>query len=266
MRMRRASSILLVALQLVMVSCGSAKKCDERSCASGCCDGTDVCRSGTSTTACGSGGKACVECSSQLTCFSGGTCSPVAGGVAAGGTAGVGGGNGSAGGVAAGGTAGAGGGTGSAGGSAGGGAVDAGCTGSCATTDLVARFGTRTATFDRAQHGVELDGRLHVEAHAGGDPACPTMTSPTPLRTLVISGLRPLTDGGVISFADGLRVSLLDFSGAVTSAPLERAIDARATARWAEPGTLVSFQLTATFDGGTLSGGFSAPHCASLDP
>lgn len=122
------------------------------------------------------------------------------------------------------------------------------------------------ASFDRAQHGVELDGRLHVEAHAGGDPACPTMTSPTPLRTLVISGLRPLTDGGVISYADGLRVSLLDFSGAVTSAPLERALDARATARWVEPGTLVSFQLTATFDGGTLSGGFSAPHCDSLDP
>ncbi|MDP3504962.1 MAG: hypothetical protein Q8S33_31785 [Myxococcales bacterium] len=259
-----------MTLGLAMVSCGSAKKCDERSCASGCCDPTDVCRSGTTTAACGTRGAACFGCSAQLMCLalpdgSGGACSPPM----AGGLAGAGGGTASAGGNAGGaggGTAGAGGGSGSAGGSGGGGAADAGCTGPCATTDLVARFGTRVASFDRAQHGVELDGRLHVEAHAGGDPACPTMTSPTPLRTLVISGLRPLTDGGVLSFADGLRVSLLDFSGAVTSAPLERALDARATARWIEPGTLVSFQLTATFDGGTLSGGFSAPHCTSLDP
>lgn len=146
------------------------------------------------------------------------------------------------------------------------GSHDAGCAADCATTDLLVRFGARTATFERAQHGVEADGRLYVEAHAGGDPACPTMTSPTPLRTLVIAGLRVLPDGGASTFADGLRVTLLDFGGAVTTAPLERAHDARATARWVEPGRLVSFQLSATFDGGTLSGGFSAPHCASLDP
>lgn len=146
------------------------------------------------------------------------------------------------------------------------GSHDAGCAADCATTDLLVRFGARTATFERAQHGVEADGRLYVEAHAGGDPACPTMTSPTPLRTLVIAGLRVLPDGGASTFADGLRVTLLDFGGAVTTAPLERAHDARATARWVEPARLVSFQLSATFDGGTLSGGFSAPHCASLDP
>ena len=157
-----------------------------------------------------------------------------------------------------------------AGGAAGGrvadaGVVDAGCTGVCATTDLRVSFGTRTASFERAQHGRQADGRVLVEAYAGGDSACPSMTSPTPLRTLSIANLRVLPDGGAVTFADGLRVSLFDFAGAVTSAPLERAVDARAVARWLEPGVLVSFQLTATFDGGTVTGGFVAPHCASLD-
>lgn len=145
------------------------------------------------------------------------------------------------------------------------GVVDAGCSGACATTDLLVRFGNRMASFERAQHGRQADGRVYVEAHAGGDSACPSMTSPTPLRTLAIANLRVLPDGGAVTFADGLRVSLFDFNGAVTSAPLERAVDARAVARWLEPGVLVSFQLTATFDGGTLTGGFVAEHCASLD-
>lgn len=145
------------------------------------------------------------------------------------------------------------------------GVIDAGCSGACATTDLLVRFGSRTASFERAQHGLQADGRSYVEAHSGGDPACPSMTSPTPLRTLSIANLRVLPDGGAVTYADGLRVSLFDFGGAVTTAPLERAVDARAVARWLEPGVLVSFQLTATFDGGTLTGGFVAPHCTSLD-
>lgn len=145
------------------------------------------------------------------------------------------------------------------------GVVDAGCVGACATTDLLVRFGARMASFERAQHGRQADGRSYVEAHSGGDVACPSMNSPTPLRTLSIANLRVLPDGGAVTFADGLRVSLFDFGGAVTTAPLERAVDARAVARWLEPGVLVSFELTATFDGGTLTGGFVAPHCASLD-
>jgi hypothetical protein len=143
--------------------------------------------------------------------------------------------------------------------------ADAGCEGACATTALTLTLGGRSAGFTRAQHGVDADGRLTVEAHFGGDPACPTMTSPTPERTLVIAGLQPRPDGGVVSFADGLRVTLLDFSGALTTAPLVRATAARATARFIEPRQLVSVEIEATFDGGRLSGGFAAPHCPSLD-
>lgn len=144
------------------------------------------------------------------------------------------------------------------------GGVDAGsCTGACATTTLGLLFGTVQGPLDRAQHGLEPDGGLYVEAHAGGDPACPTMTSPTPQRTVVIAGLR--VGAGVQTLAEGLRVTLLDFQGTLTSRPLERAVSARATPRFVRPGELISYTLEATFDGGTLTGGFAAAHCPSLD-
>jgi hypothetical protein len=139
------------------------------------------------------------------------------------------------------------------------------CTGACAVTDLVATFHGVMGQFDRAQHGVEGDAGLYIEAHFGGDPACPTASSPTPDRTLVISGLRADFDGGVQTRDDGLRVTLLDFKGNLSSSPFDKAFAARATTRWMNRGTLVSFTLEADFDGGTVRGGFSAPHCASLD-
>lgn len=142
--------------------------------------------------------------------------------------------------------------------------VDGGVDGGLATS-LVASFGARSAPFDRAQHGLEPDGGLYVEAHFGGDPACPNSNSPTPDRTLIISGLRSLTDGGSLSEADGLRVTLLDFSGALTALPFVRATRATASALEVRPGVSVSFSVAASFDGGSLSGSFSAPHCASLD-
>jgi hypothetical protein len=155
-----------------------------------------------------------------------------------------------------------------------GGNVDAGsptdagapsCTGACAVTDLVATFHGVMGQFDRAQHGIEGDAGVYIEAHFGGDPSCPTASSPTPDRTLVISGLRADFDGGVQTRADGLRVTLLDFKGTLSPSPFDKAVAARATVRWLDRGTLVSFTLEADFDGGTVRGGFSAPHCASLD-
>jgi hypothetical protein len=138
------------------------------------------------------------------------------------------------------------------------GAMDAG-------DPLVVTLGTRSGEFDRAQHGLQPDAGLYIEASFGGDPACPTQTSPTPDRTLIIAGLHAMPDGGVISYADGLRVTLLDFNGALTTLPFVRATSARATPLSVTPGTLAVFAIEATFDGGTLRGRFSAAHCASLD-
>jgi hypothetical protein len=122
------------------------------------------------------------------------------------------------------------------------------------------------ATFDRAQHGVEGDGGVvYIEAHFGGDPACPDQNSPTPARTLIIANLRADSDGGAQRYDAGLRVTLLDFNGVLTTAPFLRAFDATAIPRSVSPGVSVSYDLVAAFDGGVISGQFVAPHCASLN-
>ncbi len=132
-----------------------------------------------------------------------------------------------------------------------------------ATISLTARFGTRTGSFDRAQHGVDGADGVYVEAHYGGDPACPTMSSPTPRRTFVLSGVR--AGRGVQTEADGVTASLLDFGGDLVSAPVARATAVRVTPREVTPGASVSLDVSATFPGGSVEGSFVAPHCASLD-
>ncbi|MEI8259294.1 MAG: hypothetical protein WCJ30_26800, partial [Deltaproteobacteria bacterium] len=140
-----------------------------------------------------------------------------------------------------------------------------GCAGACAVTDLVATFGAHTGAFERAQHGTSGVDGIYVEAHAGGNPACPSTTSPTPDRTLVISGLRPGTIGVAQTEADGVTASLLDFVGTLISTPVARATAVRVTPRYVDRGAFVSFGVEATFASGTVRGGFFAPHCASLD-
>lgn len=133
-----------------------------------------------------------------------------------------------------------------------------------ATISLTARFGTRTGAFDRAQHGVEGTDGIYIEAHYGGSPACPSMTSPTPQRTFILSGVRAGVSA-VQTEASGVTASLLDFGGDLVSAPLVRASTVRVTPRSLDRGTSVSLDVTATFAGGTIEGSFVAPHCASLD-
>jgi hypothetical protein len=132
-----------------------------------------------------------------------------------------------------------------------------------AGTALTGRFGARTAGFERAQHGRAGTDRVYLEAHSGGDPACPTMMSPSPRRTLVVSGVRVGT--AVQTEADGVTASLLDFTGELVTAPIVRATAVRVTPRAINPGTSVSLEINATFPGGTITGTVLAPHCDSLD-
>lgn len=145
--------------------------------------------------------------------------------------------------------------------------VDAppGCEGACATTTLQATFGSRRGAFERAQHGRLASGRLLVEAHSGGDPACPTMSSPTPRRTLSLRGLRATADATPQTEADGLTAVLFDFGGDLTSAPLLRASAVRVVPRGYTANGYLSLEVTATFPEGTITGGLFAPHCDSLD-
>jgi hypothetical protein len=142
--------------------------------------------------------------------------------------------------------------------------VDAGaCTGPCAETALTVVLGGTERRLDRAQHGVGGDGRIYVEAHFGGDPACPTPDSPTPDRTLVLSGLDPMAERQ--TEADGVRATLFDFQGDLSTLPLVRAASVTVRRRHVEVGVAVSFELELGFADGTMQGGLHAPHCASLD-
>lgn len=138
-----------------------------------------------------------------------------------------------------------------------------------APQSLSAKFGV-TEPFERSAFGLTSPGKslsktweLHVEAVHGGGPGCPTMTSATPDRSLVIANL-PKDFTTTRTFADGVRATLLDFKGTLTKEPI-----LRATAVTATPGsvsdTAVSFELDATFPGGTIAGHVYATHCDSMD-
>ncbi|MDP3278589.1 MAG: hypothetical protein Q8Q09_25590 [Deltaproteobacteria bacterium] len=142
---------------------------------------------------------------------------------------------------------------------------DATCDGPCPQTALNGRFGARAAGFNRAQHGVEGTDGVHIEAHFGGRPECPSMSSPTPDRTLVLTGIRARMDNTPQTFADGVRATLLDFSGALTASPLLRATAVTITPRSVQRGREVVYDVSATFDGGMIEGQVVAPHCASLN-
>lgn len=143
-------------------------------------------------------------------------------------------------------------------------------------TTATATFGGKTISFDRAQFGVVTDAAgsvVQIELHEGGEAACPTETSPTPLRTLILAGLKLPLAAGTRTYADGARATLLDFKGDVLAGPEP----ARATAvtvsiesarvradAFAE-GDSVVLDLDATFPDGTVAGRVVAARCASMD-
>jgi len=126
----------------------------------------------------------------------------------------------------------------------------------------------------RAQMGFESkDGGVtgfYVEAHAGGDPMCTGPNSPTPNYTMVLSGVSVVTPGTRLTTADGLQVSLLDFVGDLTPTPAPvraTAVDFEVLDVVTSPDSeaVLRGNLTASFDGGSITGTVSAEHCASLD-
>lgn len=148
---------------------------------------------------------------------------------------------------------------------------DAGCTGACRTLALGATYGAVTASFDRAQFGRDKTGPnvsgVTVEVHAGGAPECPKQNSPTPDRTLIVSGIKVGSEGKTLTLADGVAVTLLDFKELLTKKPLDKATAAKLTVVAIEgsPPDKVAFDLEATFEEGTIRGHVFADHCASMD-
>jgi hypothetical protein len=134
------------------------------------------------------------------------------------------------------------------------------------TTDMTARFGAVTEPFTLAYFGRNADGSFHVEVY--GDPAeqtCPSMDSPAPGRSLILSGF-----ASPIAAEQALENAVLfDFRGTLTNAPLLRF--ERGTQNglsWSLNGDAadeMSVDLNITFPGGAVLGRFYATHCPSLD-
>lgn len=150
-------------------------------------------------------------------------------------------------------------------------APDAGarCDGPCAETKIAVTFGAASATLTRAQFGYDAPDdagvrALHVEAHLGGAPECPTQQSPTPRHTLIVTGTAP-----TVAPLTTTRASFLDFAGTFSLPPAVSTPNV--TGRVASIGSLadggaaLTMELTATFDGGTATGTIAADHCDSLD-
>jgi hypothetical protein len=127
-------------------------------------------------------------------------------------------------------------------------AAPASCTGACTTMALAADFGGQKRALVRAQFGTQAGDagvELHLEAHAGGDAACPTQSSPSPDYTLVLTGVPRGAAGRTLTQATQLSVTVV-------------AEDSATPAAW------VALDVTATFSQGTIAGHVYAGYCASL--
>jgi hypothetical protein len=142
-------------------------------------------------------------------------------------------------------------------------------------TSVEATIGGVTRTLDRAQFGTETDDagkpRAHVEAHLGGDPACPS-TDPDaaagaqPQYTLVVSNVpRGNVGESFTKAADGVTGAYFDFVGdQLTGAkPLTQATAVKVTIV-ATSSAKFEFDVEATFPEGTVKGHIAAEFCPSL--
>ena len=159
--------------------------------------------------------------------------------------------------------------------SSGGADASGACEGACRTTALTVSFGGKSESLTRAQFGfVRRDGAsplLHLEAHDGGDAACPTSKSPSPDRTLVVEDLPVPKEGATLATKDGVRAAFFDFAGTLLpSTPLAKATDVslRVVAVELAAGAPTGFAIEASMtfpQGGTLTGHLFAEHCATMD-
>jgi hypothetical protein len=144
------------------------------------------------------------------------------------------------------------------------------CENACTQTNLALTFGSSKESIDRAQLGFNAPAggtqTLHVEAHFGGDPACPTATSPSPDRTVIFGNLPIPTDATPV---ENTPVTLLDFKGTLSTSPVDKATHAKLTpvAVKVSPATdaFIAFDVEVTFPDGTMTGHVYATHCDSLD-
>lgn len=157
--------------------------------------------------------------------------------------------------------------------------VSDGCDAACRTVDATATVDGSSVTFQRAYFGITSgeftdsgEPEVHVEVYAGGTDGCPEMNSPSPDQTLIVTGMQLPATSATSDEASGMAVSLLDFAGDVTMAPVLPATGESLTfVAWSCPNCTddveryVAFELDAPLEGGQAAGHVFATHCDSLD-
>lgn len=151
----------------------------------------------------------------------------------------------------------------------GGDASPSGLTPTRKTTAVVTINGVKR-TLERAQFGLDADGTFHIEAHEGGDPACPDQTSPSPKRTVIISGVKSAAPGTKQTKAEGANATFLDFvsdqlpEGTPFTKGTAVTIEIVAIEGAAGAETEVELEIDATFAEGSVEGRVFAEFCQSL--
>ena len=147
------------------------------------------------------------------------------------------------------------------------------CEGACKVTALNADFGGKKRTLVRAQFGTEqgdAGAELHTESHLGGDPACPTMSSPTTDYTLIVTAIPRGAVGQKLSQNDGIKSVFFDFKGDLGLASptgISKSLSVNVTVVAEDPATppaWVAVDVTAGFTEGTVAGHLYAAYCPSL--
>lgn len=158
------------------------------------------------------------------------------------------------------------------------------CEGACLETSLLAEVDGNQAPLTRAQFGYTSpsesssgEWELYLEAHAGGDAACPTAASPTPDRTVIIGGIRLASLTAPQTSDGGVTLVLLDYEGTLTQELFVRGSDLTlspvsaslcpgcAQDGGSSSGQHFAFDVTARLPDGGVSGHGYAEHCVSLD-
>lgn len=148
--------------------------------------------------------------------------------------------------------------------------ADAGGLTPTGATALEVTVGAVKRTASRAQFGTDGSGagrKLHIEAHEGGDPACPTEGSPTPKRTIIVAGLpASAAPGASFTKADGIAVTVIDFTGdqLPDEGGIGRTSAATVTVVAIDGERSVEIAVDAELEGGSVVGRAYATYCESL--
>ena len=160
------------------------------------------------------------------------------------------------------------------------------CDAACREPTLSARFGAQRSSLGVAFYGLSAPSttdsgqlELYLEAAEGGAPGCPAQDSPTPKRTLILSGLTLPLSPAALTQERGVRLKLIDYEGSllggdlfadpiqVTVTPLAARLCVECLGQPApsSPDGFIALELKATFAQGQLEGRLYATHCDSMD-